>query len=204
MIEHMHWSSAAPSRRSTALPIWPLALLMLWASGAAMAAPGRAPGLFVGASAGTQRFSQDDHAPPICCGERDRWHGWGPAVRAAAGWQFESGLSVSGDLGFASIAATGDAGEYDLQLYGYTLGVDFNGGLGPLSAIVGVGLAGAQYSGAFGPHEASGHLLGAQVRGGLHHPVSPRLSVGVDARLTAYAFTNTATDLTLGLTWAGL
>ena len=56
--------------------------------------------VFVGADAGVSVLSQEDHAPPICCGERDSWSSPGGRVGGRLGYSI-GWFFVRADAGVA-------------------------------------------------------------------------------------------------------
>ncbi len=62
--------------------------------------------VFVGADAGLSVLSQEGHAPPICCAERESWDALGGRVGGRAGYGFARWLFVRLDGGFATHRAT--------------------------------------------------------------------------------------------------
>lgn len=197
---------AAPFRRRRCAPS--LILLLLCVS-PAQAEPGSPTGLFVQADLGTQRFTQDSHAPPICCGERDEWEAWGPAVRLGVGWLFESDLSLKVQVHGATSAIEGDDVDGDIHRIGATFGLDWYAPIGPLQPSIGVGLTGLGYKIDYKERRGSaemtqtGVLVGAEIRSGLRYWLNDQFAVGADARFALYPLTNQALDLTVGVTYAG-
>ena len=203
----MQTSPAAPLlRRSSPAPRWLTAALILLCACPVQAEP---TGGFVQGDVGVQRFSQGGGAPAICCAERDEWTSWGPTLRVGGGWRLASPFAVQVDAQFATSTLESDGAEGPLHRIGATLGVDWRLATGALEPSLGLGLTGMGYFGEVTeprwsePLSLSGMIFGAQLRGGLRYWAAEHLAVGADVRVTAYAFSNQAIDMTLGVTYAG-
>ncbi len=71
--------------------------------------------VFVGADAGLGVLSQEGHAPPLCCGERDRWSAFGGRVGGRLGYQTGGWFFARLDAGVAAYRGTaGD--DYELSV----------------------------------------------------------------------------------------
>jgi len=91
-------------------------LLLILARGSARAE------VFVGADAGLSVLSEEGHAPPICCAERETWDAPGARIGGRVGYRFTGPFFVRLDAGLAAHYATTGDGR-DLTLWSPDVGL---------------------------------------------------------------------------------
>jgi Outer membrane protein beta-barrel domain len=134
-------------------------------------------GVFVSAQLGISRLSEEGHAPPLCCNERETWTAVGPRLGARVGYKFTNPFFVQADLAVSSHSVDAP----DLTLFIPELAV--SAGLrsqGPTSLEFSLGAGAREVSGRNNEadRDFSKTLLDLRLNAGVHRRVSDRLVIG--------------------------
>ncbi len=175
------------------LPLLCTAALVAVATTAAAPAHAREPaleGFQLTGGFGVSEFSQESHAPPICCGERDNWAVLGPRLQLTAGWlpnrHFKLGARLDAFRGSSveSSQIFPDGISRRITSFSAQGVVDFRYPVAPIVPYIGLE-AGPEYiSGRFSQADdpTVDVELSVGLRLGVDWPISERFSFGLEAR----------------------
>jgi len=167
--------------------------------------------MFVGADAGLSVLSQEGHAPPICCGERDSWRAPGGRVGGRVGYRSAGWFFVRADAGLAVHPV--NAGDYiELTLVSpdlaFMLGVQARGE--KLTVEIALGAGWRRYSGSVTSDRYPGanHEINHSARDlrsslGVHRTLAGGHSLGAELSLVKVMIAENIATLSLVYTWAG-
>ncbi len=179
------------------------ALLLLLLLSPAQAEPYGHEGFFIGASGTLGFFSQEDHAPPICCGERDEWTALGAGATVQLGLQSEGWARTTVDVGYARLSARSQE-EVDLALDRVGLGLYLEAVARPDYASTlfraGAGLVAETVSGDADGASVSETVIGAALRLGATRAVAENFDLGGDLTLAKH-FANHSVGFAFTATW---
>lgn len=151
------------------------------------------------ARVGVAMLGQQDHAPPLCCSERDKWNSFGPASALRIGYLLGPRMLISAEGSYSYHQHEDERNE--LRVHAPAMGVDVGlvarHGAPRVVLAAGAGLihfAGhidhlpygrALQAGAHAQREPIGAWHGElHVRAGIEVPVTARLSAGVEVVAT--------------------